>query len=64
MSELTCCPECDSANIQHNQTHQYKCWDCLHLFKEPKTRNRKNKSTPRVGLAGKLEAADPSEVTK
>jgi len=34
------------------------------LFKEPKTRNRKNKSTPRVGLAGKLEAADPSEVTK
>ena len=64
MSELTCCPECESANIQHNQTHQYKCWDCLSEFREPKTRNRKNKSTPRVGLAGKLEAADPSEVTK
>ena len=67
--ELTCCPGCDSSNIDRNgigshlsqkDIPAYHCEDCGHRFDEPATRPPQAK-TSLSGIAGVLDKADPDE---
>jgi len=64
MSNITVCPACDSANIQHNHAHGYRCWDCEETFREPRIRESRARNQTLHGLAKKLAEADASEVCK
>jgi len=64
MTEVTVCPECDSADIQHNHQHAYRCQDCKETFTEPQRRESHGNNNVLFGLAKKLDEADPDEVTR
>jgi len=64
MSEISVCPECDSANIQHNHTNGYRCWDCEAAFHRPRYRQSNGTNNTLYGLAKDLDEADPDEVSR
>ena len=71
---VAACPECDAANVTRTAgggrngrseppQGTYRCSNCGSYFEEFVERARKGASVRR-GLAGRLAAADPDEVTR
>jgi predicted RNA-binding Zn-ribbon protein involved in translation (DUF1610 family) len=70
------CPACGFATIRnrttaagskqlrkHDPEKDYRCGECGHLTDEPIRRERERTRLSGVGLVGRLEDADPEDVT-
>ena len=72
---IEACPNCGEADLyirsaspatefrRREPDKKYRCKVCTHLFNDPVERERRDSRTSGSGLVGRLERADPDEVS-